>query len=703
MLDKYSIASFAVMALLVCSTASAVNWNEQEGSPWNRKTDTGPDAQVNGFYINLGITGARAKLTEKYPQYLVIAYVFKATPADGKLEVDDLIIGANGKPFTVAHKNGYGMDRFGGEGPLMAFGDALGESQTAGGRWNGKLELDVKRGDKKLKVTMNIGTKYGQYADTYPYQCTKTDLILKELYPYIAGRQNANGSFPGGDHVGTIAALALQAGDDPRYMANAKRFAQYIAKSTDADCANEFEGLTVWKYTFAGIYLAEYYLATGERWVLPELEEVRDWLIGSQFMDPKDQLRSDRSETKKEGHVAQFVGGWGHNPYYEGYGPMSITTGQAAMAFALMFRCGVKIDQNRHEMAYDFLARGTNNIGYVWYNSVSAGDNSWADMGRTGSSAVANYLAPYADAKYMRMAMLSAKCIGDHPKSFPDTHGCPPLGMVWTAMAAHLNPQAFKNLINYHKWWFNLAQCPDGTFVSQPNRDAGGSYTSEPRLFMSSVVALIFSVKNQRLRMMGAKVTIEGVNPARLSLNTRKPFELLENDRYAEAHRMLIAARKKLQDQPDAPVRPSKSNVTPDEDLRVIAAMLEYIDSRWQKEVTALAEFEASGDILALSEKVAKLLWAFRGVKSFDDKIKRYEEGLAKDPWRKEVLTGKAYLSHLGVLQKYKSASAVKKLDQFVADNAGSIYGKWAAAVVKEFKADGTISVSAAGKPFGER
>jgi hypothetical protein len=52
------------------------------------------------------------------------------------------------------------------------------------------------------------------------------------------------------------------------------------------------------------------------------------------------------------------------------------------------------------------------------------------------------------------------------------------------------------------------------------------------------------------------------------------------------------------------------------------------------------------------------------------------------------------------VLQKYKSASAAKKLDDFAKQNADSIYGKWAALVVKEFNASGTISVSSRGKPF---
>ena len=65
-----------------------------------------------------------------------------------------------------------------------------------------------------------------------------------------------------------------------------------------------------------------------------------------------------------------------------------------------------------------------------------------------------------------------------------------------------------------------------------------------------------------------------------------------------------------------------------------------------------------------------------------------------------EVFLGKAYLSYLNVLKRYKSQSSAKKLEKFAQENPTSIYGKWASAVVKEFLANGTISVSANGKPF---
>ena len=119
-----------VLALSFSSYLGAVDFKDQSNSPWDQKAGSGPDAVVGGWYINLGITGARAKLTEKNLKSLVIAYIFENTPAYGKLQIGDIIVGANNKPFETPHKNGYGMDKFGGEGPLMDFGNALEESQS---------------------------------------------------------------------------------------------------------------------------------------------------------------------------------------------------------------------------------------------------------------------------------------------------------------------------------------------------------------------------------------------------------------------------------------------------------------------------------------------------------------------------------------------------------------------------------------------
>ncbi|MCU0608572.1 MAG: DUF6288 domain-containing protein [Chitinispirillaceae bacterium] len=490
---------FFLSLLLAMPTWSMCDFNDSLGWPWNRATITPPDNEVPGFFINLGITGARAKVSEANLRALQVAYVFANTPAHGKLQIGDLIVGANGKAFVTDLKNGYGMDKFGGDGPCMDFGYALEESQAG----NGILSLNIRRNSQNLTVQLNIGTKYGSYSKTFPYNCSKTDLILSELYPFIAGKQNSNGSWGGGVET-WFAGLALLSSGDPQYIPHVKKAAQYFASITKADTTGQMEGLTVWNYVFAGILLSEYYLATHEQWVLRELEEINSWLIDAQFTDLSQQWGWTHGPASPLN-----IGGWGHNPAYEGYGPTNQHTGLALTAMSLMKLCGINVDLSRMELGYNAINRGTGQNGYVWYSPVicCGGPNDYADMGRTGVSALAHYFAPFSDIKYKERAKLNARCIGydNRFKSFPDTHGSPHLGMIVTAMGVHISDdQGFRNLMDYHRWWFSLAQTHEGNqFVGQPSRDAGGSYGYGSRISASAVAALVLAAKNKTLVLTG--------------------------------------------------------------------------------------------------------------------------------------------------------------------------------------------------------
>jgi Family of unknown function (DUF6288) len=195
-------------------------------------------------------------------------------------------------------------------------------------------------------------------------------------------------------------------------------------------------------------------------------------------------------------------GGWGHNPGFEGYGPIAMITGQGALALALIERCGVEVPRDRHDAAYAFLQRATGQNGYVWYGDDAAGDDNWADPGRTGAAGIANWVCPYDVAAHRAQALRHAACIGAHPESFPDTHGSPTMGMAYAALTAHLEPGAWRRLLDANRWWFVLAECPDGTFYYQPNRDNAG-YGGDSRLSASAVVALVLSLPKRSLCITG--------------------------------------------------------------------------------------------------------------------------------------------------------------------------------------------------------
>jgi glycosidase len=169
-----------------------------------------------------------------------------------------------------------------------------------------------------------------------------------------------------------------------------------------------------------------------------------------------------------------------------------------------MQRCGVEVDRERLGFAFDFLARGTGTNGYLWYADGVAGDEDWADMGRTGASAIALALDPWPNDAREDLRMRQTLILGEHPESFPDTHGSPIMGMGYGALAANQHAPSFRRLMDANRWWFTLSECHDGTFYYQPNRDNAG-YGADSRLSASAVTAFILSIEKQNLLVTRAK------------------------------------------------------------------------------------------------------------------------------------------------------------------------------------------------------
>ena len=478
------IAAVLLLATVLSTPAWALR--EGKGATWDRTTKAMPDAEAGGWFINLGLTGARAKIPDDEPKILEVMFVFKDAPAFGKLEVGDQIVGVNGTLFTTAHKFGYGVDKFGYEGPMMDFGNALEASQ--GKTLNGKLTLAVLRKGEKARIELKIPTTYGQFSKTFPYDCAKTDRILRQLYAYLLKKQKPDGTWHGRPHINAFAALALLASGQPEHLPAVKKAVEAMAKQTDATI--NYGGLPAWKYGLYGTVLAEYYLFTGEKWVLGELDEINQW--HAKGIHPN--------------------GGWGHGPWNQsgknGYGAINVITMQGKMAWSLMQRCGLEVDPKLYRATHDFVVKGTNQIGYVWYKDGNAQNPNYADMGRTGAAALAHHLSLTGGSSYRAYAKRAAQCIGDHPQTYPDTHGSPLLGMVWTALGAAVDPPSLRKLLDHNRWHFALSHCLDGTFYYQPNRDNNPQdYAADPRLCSSAATALILSLKHRRLQMTGAKLT----------------------------------------------------------------------------------------------------------------------------------------------------------------------------------------------------
>ena len=491
------LCTTALLFALASASASAQVHYHADGAPWNRTVNSGPDAGMPGWFYNLGTTGLRVELREERPEALLVRYVVPDSAAEGKIEVGDWILGLKGDAWDTPHVNGYGMDKFGPQGPISAFAAAM-EASLKKGK-SGRIELMIEREDKRRDVRLSLDTKLASYAAKFPAKCKKSEAHYEALCDSLVEQQRGDGSW-GSPVQDTFAPLALMASSDASHKKAVKAAAQFHARTTGG---KDERWLVNWYYTSAGIVLSEYYLQTKEKWALPELQEIYDFLISTQYMDPS-QINPKSHETHLHAvptKPGQKEGGWGHNPGFEGYGPIQMITAQGALAFALMKECGIEVDRERHEAAYAFLRRGTGRNAYVWYADEVAGDSNWADMGRTGAAGLAHARDPWSKKKGAMQALAHAELIGGQPMSFPDTHASPLMGMGFSAAAAWQEPAAFRKLMDANRWWFRLSECADGSFYYQPNRDNAG-YGPDARLQASAVTAFIFSIPQSELRIL---------------------------------------------------------------------------------------------------------------------------------------------------------------------------------------------------------
>jgi len=122
--------------------------------------------------VPLGITGAYVVEALGKAEMLVV-HVLDDAPATGVLQLDDLIIGANGRLFVDT------------EDPRPEMGHALVESQSP--ELGGILTLHVVRARKPVNLKMDLGNTLS-YSDTWPYNCRKSKQIKEDLTKFVMDR-----------------------------------------------------------------------------------------------------------------------------------------------------------------------------------------------------------------------------------------------------------------------------------------------------------------------------------------------------------------------------------------------------------------------------------------------------------------------------------------------------------------------------------
>lgn len=421
----------------------------------------GPTGLRGWIFISSGNVGADGVITGESRQILVTV-VGSSTPAAGVLAVDDVILGV-----------GWGA----GSGPVplftsdarKSFGWAIGEAEKSENsgvlrfkRWRAGVTTDV-------SITLPV---MGTYSGSAPYSCPKSTLILANSRNRLVSQALATPSVLTNDWAGAINGLALLAGvapGDPDYAAVQARLQTYARARATA--GPQQGSLVNWGWSYTGLFLAEYYLSTGDANVLSGIQAYALALAQSQsiygtFGHSPSVLRPDGSGRR--------VG--------IGYGPVNQVGIVANLAIVMARKALVAAAQAIDPRIDAAIQRGSDffawyvNKGPIPYGEHEPFMDGHSSNGKDPLCAVLFGLQAdrTVETEYfsrMTTASFTGREYGHTGQGF---------SYLWSAMGAHMGGSlAVAEYLKPVRWHLDLSRRSDGSFVYDGAEQYGAGETAD--------------------------------------------------------------------------------------------------------------------------------------------------------------------------------------------------------------------------------
>lgn len=392
---------------------------------------------------NLGPTGARGwiwgwKLETSDARQILITEVAKSSPADGVLEPGDVVVGVGSEPFAGD--------------PRREFGAAITAAEGREGK--GRLKLLRVRGGVQESVTMGLPV-LGDYADTAPFDCPKSQRILDQACEHIAANMK-------GDIDGMMNALALLATGRREYLDEVKALARRVAEPDKSlTLEGRTSGLFAWKWGYRNLFLCEYYLATKDRAVLPAITAY--------------------AETIAQGQSG--VGTWGHGMAWPdlnggrlhgslgGYGALNQSGLVCHLSLVLAQMCGVRVDEvdQAVEKANRFAAFYAGK-GAIPYGDHRPGWDVHDDNGKNSLAAlIFDLQGREEEARYF--AKMTVASYGERERGHTGNY----FSYLWGPVGAwRVGAAGASAFLKEQRWYYDLARSHDGHFPYQGGAGMSG-------------------------------------------------------------------------------------------------------------------------------------------------------------------------------------------------------------------------------------
>jgi HEAT repeat protein len=431
-----------------------------------------------GNVCHYGPTGFFAK---RHADHLVVEVVEAGSPADGKLEQGDAIVAVNGQPvgLDAYHQFTEAVDKAESEqgGGVLKLTVELvvpakestpnNQRPTANAQLKnpnldvGRSMLDVGRSDRSplepLIVTLNIPV-LGSYSKTAPVDCKKTERLIAQTADHIVDNKKY-----GQLNWGALGLLATGEGPYIKVVRDYLHAAEWAQPPADVNALLKAGGYVSWHWGYRNLLMTEYYLLTGDTFVLPAITQLSRTLAAGQ-----DQ-----------------AGLWGHRMAHPelgrayGYGIMNQPTIPIFISLILAEKCGVKDPAVREAIErthghYDkWVGRGA-----LPYGNHGPSQGQFTNNGTSGSLAVALALLGNQKGAAFYAAMSAAAS-----EEILLGHGGPKWNILWSGLGANVAGPKMAAAYNRKIHWLRtVTRRWDGRYCeifgwgSAAKSDASGSH-----------------------------------------------------------------------------------------------------------------------------------------------------------------------------------------------------------------------------------
>jgi len=370
------------------------------------------------------------------PDEIRIVKIDPGSPADGKLQPGDIITAAGGAPF---------------EGDTRRRFAAAIDAAEAGG----VLTLTRKDGS-----TVDIPLPaIGSYSDTAPFDCPKTRTIITRAADHLVATKDF------GRQGIPLALLGLLATGEESYIEFVKNEVRAAAwASPDLTLSIERYARTAWDWGYTGIFLAEYFLLTGDDYVLPALEAYAVALAKGR----------DAGGLWGHGFASLDLNDGRPNGRLPGYAQMNQSSLPCFLALLLAEKAGVRHPEvlaaiaQTHTYFASFVGRGT-----LPYGVHNPNIRSFNNNGMSGLAAVAFAVRPNPDGAEFFSRMSAASHLGmetGHTGHF--------FNQLWTGPGVHVaGLEATAAFFRETRWLAILNRKWNGDFTYDGSESPGANYS----------------------------------------------------------------------------------------------------------------------------------------------------------------------------------------------------------------------------------